>query len=1697
MKIVLKSYVLAALVFICASSLMVIPPQARAQTSEPVEPNTTKSENVNKAADVAASKLLLKAHVDQDLPMLIRLGKSWFPAIAGGKQVLDPKDSEALLAYADALFVYGLAADAENVLAHFDVKVEDAGTDSKGVARLRAWHAILSLEHMFRKSSRQAMFASVMDPSAKLTEIFRDTRKALARAQELTSGIDEPAFNFRIESVEQGLANAAKTGRKEAVRNSFEAAMTLADRCQKSDISHNRKSNHITPICIRLALDAAALFSAAGKSEAEAYSYLKAKRETYLVRLTAKHPQWAIFQQQFANAARMAGQTDEARAAFELGHAYWETVSDFAPMDHAHAGAAVFYMGLNDIEMAVGAFKKQFDALAASFDSDDPELAKKALWIIDWSASGAGEFAKIGILSAILGDTKRLALGNTGRRKLLNRLAYEYQEAGFVEEARHMRRRIDKMPLPSGVVKLLSDVEAGRLKGKALDQKRLNQVLTERDYSTAYRLNKLATERLIEELGLQGDGVLLGVLTTAGDMQAVGKEAEAFRYQERYFRKLLNLKDPDINQLRLALGLHADALEDNGHQTLADYYRDEAATRLATHHLSRAEGLWNSKGDFLEFGTQLAHANGRLAEVGRNRLRMLDVYQSYLKRALAPGGADGDRAIHLVHDYASWLQENGEVELGKAVNDTAVFARVHKKSQAWLCHSLRSVDTKNQNELACPDIQQEELRDPKRRVRVTPKEEAFSQLRRTALPEEVHAKLELLKKQVDFLPATNLIVMADRKRRKQPVLARAIRLAVYDTLKMLKYRNAALEAHALNSLAHDFLAGSENNLAQATWRMAVDILIADGAYIDSGLGKVVVGLIENYYLTGTPETGDALAKKILADIADMPAARRLKKRINDALKLARKRLARKQEIQSARQITPIEAPQWALEIVTGHEKTEALKLLSKAKLASRLGTLVAGYASLRDREGTGRKLAALHEAAAETFGEAHTFTGMLAFRRAQWILLDRSFRHAVPLLRQVAASKQPTVDDILQLHNLYVPAMWQYAARALEHYEGTAQRLRAIEAQAGGLLERAGGELSKAEAEQLTVLGKAYIAAAEYEKAAKVFVRLAGSNASVGAPAFTVAERAGREGTSELSLACGGEYVIGLGSAGRDVQADCAVAVGHVLAAWLRRVSEGAREFVVASDNAARRKLRDIINGRMSHYFSNFSSLLGVPHDRVQALLAEGLALAEFVNSNDTESAAAGLLLRSRLGKSHPGGAAAIGAYRRASDDWRRATRDLIFVKTGENTEALKAAVDRKRQRLDQLRLRHADILREHRLLSLNTSLDIGAIRQALAPDEAIISYFVDENIKIAWVLRRGGIYAFNLSFVLESLRRDVRLLRRDLNPAGTLKDVNVARSHALYQALVGPLHDALAGATTLFISPGPELSWLPFDALVTRPPKQPTWTVDADWRPHWLISDFGVALLPATSVFADLRGNGGEQGRAAKLIAAGAPHLSTAGKDDTQTSVAAFENGRANPQWLAQFEPLPAAVTEINDARAAFPDGAAATVTGPQFTETWMKSANLKDYRFMLLATHAKAGSATNPAFMLMSEPAHGSGSDGAMTATEIRDLDLDLDVVFLSACETGRGRGNTGGYGPLVSAFYSAGARNIVATHWPIASKAAGAVTVPVLRQLARNGVGEIVPALTETKRRLSKMGSQFSHPAHWAAFFLVGAPRKEVAE
>jgi len=154
-----------------------------------------------------------------------------------------------------------------------------------------------------------------------------------------------------------------------------------------------------------------------------------------------------------------------------------------------------------------------------------------------------------------------------------------------------------------------------------------------------------------------------------------------------------------------------------------------------------------------------------------------------------------------------------------------------------------------------------------------------------------------------------------------------------------------------------------------------------------------------------------------------------------------------------------------------------------------------------------------------------------------------------------------------------------------------------------------------------------------------------------------------------------------------------------------------------------------------------------------------------------------------------------------------------------------------------------------------------------------------------------------------------------------------------------------------------------------------------------------------------------------------------------------------------------------------------------------------LNDYKVLAFATHGLVAGdfkgLAEPALVLTPPARDSEHDDGLLTASEVAQLKLDADWVILSACNTAAADGTPGAQGlsGLAKAFFYAGSRALLVSHWPVSSEAAVALTTRMLTEYANDpGIGR-AEALRRSMMALMDEDPRFAHPFYWAPFVIVG--------
>ena len=152
----------------------------------------------------------------------------------------------------------------------------------------------------------------------------------------------------------------------------------------------------------------------------------------------------------------------------------------------------------------------------------------------------------------------------------------------------------------------------------------------------------------------------------------------------------------------------------------------------------------------------------------------------------------------------------------------------------------------------------------------------------------------------------------------------------------------------------------------------------------------------------------------------------------------------------------------------------------------------------------------------------------------------------------------------------------------------------------------------------------------------------------------------------------------------------------------------------------------------------------------------------------------------------------------------------------------------------------------------------------------------------------------------------------------------------------------------------------------------------------------------------------------------------------------------------------LPDTADELRAIAKALDVSATDILLGRDATVTAVKRAPLANYRIVYFATHGLvAGDVKGVAepSLALSVPAKPTEEDdGLLKASEVAQLKLNADWVVLSACNTIAGdKPGTEALSGLARAFFYAGARALLVSHWAVASNAATRLTTSAFATLS----------------------------------------------
>ena len=296
---------------------------------------------------------------------------------------------------------------------------------------------------------------------------------------------------------------------------------------------------------------------------------------------------------------------------------------------------------------------------------------------------------------------------------------------------------------------------------------------------------------------------------------------------------------------------------------------------------------------------------------------------------------------------------------------------------------------------------------------------------------------------------------------------------------------------------------------------------------------------------------------------------------------------------------------------------------------------------------------------------------------------------------------------------------------------------------------------------------------------------------------------------------------------------------------------------------------------------------------------------------------------------------------------------------------------------------------------------------------------------------------------------------------------------------LVKPALPYLEAGQTLLIVPDGILHYLPFETLRIS---------DGDPKARCLIERFPMYYTPSVSVMAQLEHRTPSPPRKFDLLAYGDPVFSL--RSASAAPNADLVRGVYQSAGI-RFPPLPNTRREVEGIGRLFSAERRITRLGPEATEASVKHTHLSDYRLLHFATHAVIDDRSPARSGIVFSLVDTGVEDGILRMNEVYNLEMDTDLVVLSACQTGlgnlvRGEGMIG----LTRAFLYAGARHVAVSLWDVADLTAPEFMQAFYQHLRKRE--QPGAALRAAKLEMLHSDSAVrAHPYFWAPFVLEGAP------
>ncbi len=388
--------------------------------------------------------------------------------------------------------------------------------------------------------------------------------------------------------------------------------------------------------------------------------------------------------------------------------------------------------------------------------------------------------------------------------------------------------------------------------------------------------------------------------------------------------------------------------------------------------------------------------------------------------------------------------------------------------------------------------------------------------------------------------------------------------------------------------------------------------------------------------------------------------------------------------------------------------------------------------------------------------------------------------------------------------------------------------------------------------------------------------------------------------------------------------------------------------------------------------------------------------------------------------------------------------------------------------------------------------------REVIDDDQTVLlEYLLGAETSYVWAVRKNAITLHKLpnEATINKAATDVyKLLAAE--PKGDSEQRLQEATAQLSKLVIAPLGDQL-NARRLIIVADDALHYVPFQMLSSPAnPNEP------------LVANYEIVNAPSASILGQLRKEQQQRPPSKKLLAAFGDPVFPANyaefKGSSSGEVLASLNTSPLEPWRRASRDIeidadtvnpdllqPLAFSKFELQKLSDLGGSAATISrGFAASRENLMHLNLSDYSVLHVATHGVLNP-KNPevsGFVLSMLDDSGQPQNGFVTTPDIYALHAPVDLVVLSACRTGLGKGVRGeGLIGLTSGFMHAGASSVAATLWKVDDNATSQLMEHFYTNMLQKKM-RAADALRAAQNSL-RQDPRWQAPHYWAAFTLQG--------